>query len=132
MGEKVGSCTTVSVGEPDETAGAQEVKIRATSKTVLMFLTFIVTFLYSERPNGWCYWQVGGERQRHFIGTSLEPKKLLENAQTPTTPAPACFAGVRVHAVLGGSWLTDKIISCVSQFYCLTRSPAVCIYLQCS
>jgi len=45
---------------------------------------------------------VGGTRQRHFAGTSLKPRKLLENAPTPTTPAPAHFAGVRVHAVLGG------------------------------
>ncbi len=40
-------------------------------------------------------------RQRRFDGTGFEPKKLLENAQTPTTIAPALFAGGRVHAVLG-------------------------------
>ena len=34
---------------------------------------------------------VGGTRQRHFDGTNLKPRKLLENAQTPTS---------RVHAVL--------------------------------
>ncbi len=38
------------------------------------------------------YLQVGGTRQRHFDGTNLEPRKLSENAQTPTS---------RVHAVLG-------------------------------
>jgi len=43
-------------------------------------------------PNGWRYPLVGGTRQRRFGGTSLEPRKLLENAQTPTS---------RVHAVLG-------------------------------
>ena len=32
----------------------------------------------------------------------LEARKLPENAQTPTTMAPAFVAGVRVHAVLGG------------------------------
>jgi len=44
------------------------------------------------RANGLRYPLVGGTRQRHFDGTSLEPSKLLENAQTPTS---------RVHAVLG-------------------------------
>ena len=33
-------------------------------------------------------------RQRHFAGTSFKPRKLLENAQSPTR---------RVHAVLGGA-----------------------------
>ncbi len=42
-------------------------------------------------PNGVRYPRVGGRRQRHFTGTSFEPRKLLENAQTPTR---------RVHAVL--------------------------------
>jgi len=42
-------------------------------------------------------------RERHFDGTRLEPRNLLENAQTPTTMAPAYFAGDRVHAVLGVS-----------------------------
>ena len=45
---------------------------------------------------------MGGTRQRHFDGTNLKPRKRFENAQTPTTPAPAYFAGVWVHAVLGG------------------------------
>ena len=35
---------------------------------------------------------VGGTRQRHFDGANLKPRKLLENAQSPTS---------RVHAVLG-------------------------------
>jgi hypothetical protein len=39
---------------------------------------------------------VGGTRQRHFNGTNSKPRKLPENAQTPT---------VRVHAVL------DRILS---------------------
>jgi len=45
-------------------------------------------------PNGWRYPLVGGTRQRHFNGTNLKPKKLPENAPTPTS---------RVHAVLGSS-----------------------------
>jgi len=49
-------------------------------------------FLPDLAPNGWRYPLVGGRRQRHFDGTSLEPQKLPENAQTPTS---------RVHAVLG-------------------------------
>ncbi len=44
-------------------------------------------------PNGLRYPRVGGTRQRRFAGTSLKPRKLLKNAQTPTR---------RVHAVLGG------------------------------
>jgi len=52
-------------------------------------------------PNGWRYPLVGGTRQRHFVGTNFKPRKLPENAQTPTTPVPAFAAGDRVHAVLG-------------------------------
>jgi hypothetical protein len=44
-------------------------------------------------PNGVRYPLVGGMRQRYFSGNNLKPRKLLENAQTPTS---------RVHAVLGG------------------------------
>jgi hypothetical protein len=44
-------------------------------------------------PNGVRYPRVGGTRQRRFTGTNLKPRKLPENAQTPTR---------RVHAVLGG------------------------------
>jgi hypothetical protein len=44
---------------------------------------------------------VGGTRRRHFDGTNFKPHKLPENAPTPTTLAPAHFAGDRVHAVLG-------------------------------
>ena len=64
-----------------------------------------------QSPNGWRYPLVGGTRQRRFAGTNSKPRKLPENAQTPTTLAPAFFAGVRagsapayaagVHAVLG-------------------------------
>ncbi len=43
-------------------------------------------------PNGRRYPLVGGTRERHFDGTSLKPRNLSENAQTPTS---------RVHAVLG-------------------------------
>jgi hypothetical protein len=50
----------------------------------------------SERANGVRYPLVGGTRQRHFAGTNFKPRKLLENAQTPTS---------RVHAVLGGDCL---------------------------
>ena len=44
-----------------------------------------------QAPNGLRYPLVGGTRQHHFDGTNSEPRKLLENAQTPTS---------RVHAVL--------------------------------
>jgi hypothetical protein len=37
------------------------------------------------RTNGVCYPLVGGTRQRRFAGTNLKPRKLPENAQTPTS-----------------------------------------------
>ena len=55
------------------------------------------------------YPQVGGTRGRHFDGTSFKPRKVPENAQTPTTTAPAYATGDRVHAVLGGSSLPCSI-----------------------
>jgi hypothetical protein len=45
-------------------------------------------------PNGVRYPLVGGTRQRRFGGINSKPRKLLENAQTPTS---------RVHAVLGAT-----------------------------
>jgi len=45
---------------------------------------------------------MGGTRERRFDGTNFKPRNLSENAATPTTMAPAHFAGDRVHAVLGG------------------------------
>jgi len=53
----------------------------------------ILLVLFFKRANGWRYPLVGGTRKRHFDGTNLKPRKLLENAQTPIS---------RVHAVLGG------------------------------
>ena len=50
-------------------------------------------------PNGVRYPLVGGTGQRHFNGINSKPRKLLENAQTPTTMAPAHFAGDRVHII---------------------------------
>jgi len=46
---------------------------------------------------------VGGTRQRRFAGTSFKPKKLLENAQTPTS---------RVHAVLARFLLKSDAFQC--------------------
>jgi hypothetical protein len=45
-------------------------------------------------PNGERYPRVGGTRQRRFAGTNFKPRKLPENAQTPTR---------RVHAVLAAT-----------------------------
>ena len=42
---------------------------------------------------------MGGTREHHFDGTNFEPRKLPENAQTPTR---------RVHAVLGGFKIQDR------------------------
>ena len=60
-------------------------KHKPISKKALRFLRKVL-------PNGLRYRLVGGTRERHFAGTSLKPRKLLENAQSPTS---------RVHAVLG-------------------------------
>ena len=38
-----------------------------------------------ERANGERYPLVGGTRQRHFAGIRFEPRKLPENAATPTS-----------------------------------------------
>ena len=46
-----------------------------------------------QTPNGSRYPLVGGTRQRLLNGTNYKPRKLPENAQTPTS---------RVHALLGG------------------------------
>src|SRR5689334_8117939 len=59
----------------------------------LQILVRAMNFLLE--PNGWRYPLVGGMRQRHFTGINSKPRKVLENAQTPTS---------RVHAVLGGSF----------------------------
>jgi hypothetical protein len=49
-------------------------------------------YFSTHAPNGWRYPLVGGTRQRRFDGISFKPRKLPENAQTPTS---------RVHALLG-------------------------------
>jgi hypothetical protein len=55
---------------------------------------FFMSLFCKEPANGVRYPLVGGTRQRHFAGINFKPRKLLKNAQTPTS---------RVHAVLGGT-----------------------------
>ncbi len=55
--------------------------------------TTILQLTNTKQSNGMRYLRVGGTRERRFVGTSLQPRKLLKNAATPTR---------RVHAVLGG------------------------------
>jgi len=78
------------------------------------------------QANGWRYPLVGGTRQRHFIGSNSKPRKLPENAPTPTTPAPAYFAGDRVHAVLGGVLFNHelKVSRCFIEFHGKTHRNA--------
>jgi len=59
-------------------------------------------------PNGLRYRLVGGLRKRHFDGANSKPRKLLENAQTPTS---------RVHAVLGGFLVVQDSLLEESQHY---------------
>ena len=44
-------------------------------------------------PNGSRYPLVDGTRQRHFDGANLKPRKLPENAPTPTTIVLVLFRG---------------------------------------
>ncbi len=55
-----------------------------------------------EPANGLRYPPVGGTRQRRFDGTSFEPRKLPENAASPTS---------RVHALLGGVLLDTLMVA---------------------
>jgi hypothetical protein len=43
------------------------------------------TCIFFSAPNGWRYPLVGGTRQRRFAGTRFKPRKLPENAPTPTS-----------------------------------------------
>jgi len=61
-------------------------------------------------PNGGRYPLVGGLRGRHFDGTNSKPRKLLENAATPTS---------RVHALLGGVLGAMRMKTCFN--VCLSR-----------
>jgi hypothetical protein len=56
------------------------------------FIDFSLILLCEGQANGLRYPLVGGTRQRHFEGANFKPRKLPENALTPTS---------RVHAVLG-------------------------------
>ena len=81
---------------------SSQMNLASSSLHTIASIRALFLFLLSDLPpNGLRYPLVGGTRQRHFDGTRLKPRKLLENAQTPTTLAPAYVAGVRVHAVLG-------------------------------
>src|SRR5215216_4544787 len=53
-------------------------------------ITYIISF---SAANGVRYPLVGGTREHHFDGINFKPRKLPENAPTPTS---------RVHAVLDG------------------------------
>jgi len=60
------------------------------------FLSHFSKIIFEKRlfrqSQGFALPAVGGTRQRRFAGTNLKPRKLPENAATPTR---------RVHAVLG-------------------------------
>jgi hypothetical protein len=45
-------------------------------------------------PNGLRYRRLGGRRERQFAGTNLEPRQVLENAQTPTSRVRAVLSGI--------------------------------------
>src|SRR5215216_28768 len=65
-------------------------------KTIIFAFSMLVSlqnYSYPKRANGSRYPLVGGTRESCFDGTNFKPRKLPENAQSPTR---------RVHAVLGG------------------------------
>jgi len=71
--------------------------------TAMILTTRIAFYLFlKEAANGLRYPLVGGTRQRHFAGTNSKPRKLPENAQTPTS---------RVHAVLGVANCCSNLMS---------------------
>ena len=47
----------------------------------------------NEAANGWRYPLVGGTRGSHFDGTNFKPRKLPENAPTPTITTPVLVRG---------------------------------------
>jgi hypothetical protein len=86
IGETVGSGEAVSVGEMTVTAGVQEVKIRVTSKTVLMFFTFMFTLLCQNcrtRDYAAIYKSIAS-RIPGIVDTLLQPPAtLLDNKYVP-------------------------------------------------
>src|SRR5215208_5192586 len=70
------------------------------NRITFMLMTASCSILYL--PNGLRYPLVGGTGQRRFTGINFKPRKVLENAQTPTS---------RVHAVLGA--LTERQPICL-------------------
>jgi hypothetical protein len=57
-------------------------------------------------PNGSRYPLVGGTRQRRFDGANFKPRKLLENAQSPTS---------RVHALLASFAIAERLFLTLEQ-----------------
>ncbi len=55
-----------------------------------------ISFFCILPANGWRYPLVGGTRQRHFTGTNSKPRKLPENAATPTSRVHAVLASVNI------------------------------------
>ena len=88
----------------------QEVKRVYIKKIVPGLSIFIICMTISKSlPNGVRDPLVGGRRERRFDGTSFKPRKLLENAQTPTS---------RVHAVLGSDGLRTATSSWIGSTNC--------------
>ena len=103
------ACVALTVGLEEGDCGFSANELHDAStitkiRNMDRFLTLILLkkCLWTKPPNGLRYPLVGGTRGRHLAGTNLKPRKLLENAPTPTTTAPTHFVGDRVHAVLAG------------------------------
>jgi hypothetical protein len=72
------------------------------------FIQSYIEIVLDGPPNGLRYPLVGGTGEHHFNGINSKPRKLPENAQTPTS---------RVHAVLGGLLGSRRIKCCDILFY---------------
>jgi hypothetical protein len=84
----VGSGTAISVGEATVTAGVHEVKMRAMSNAVLMFLTFIDTFFCNELPNGLRYAPSGyGWESEPTRQDQISRLNQAQNAEPTSRPA---------------------------------------------
>ena len=94
----------------------ENMKIRAmipSGKPITQLIISIFGCVSKKTPNGLRYPLVGGMRQRRFDGTNSKPRKLPQNAQSPTS---------RVHAVLARFLGQRDVVSCKGQSFSTFRS----------
>lgn len=97
-GEGVGTSDTLGItGNKglDVHATIAKINRKRTIRTLEIRMGLVKSFIYcalnSMRADGVRYTRVGGTRQRYFDGTNLKPRKVLENAATPTSRVQAAL-----------------------------------------